>query len=140
MELFRLLGTIAINNSGAISAIDDTTVAAEKSQSKLSGAFEKIGGAAVKVGKVVATGVAAGATAFGVLTTKAMNAAGELEQNMGGAEAVFGELGKIPDDGVKFVLETSGMKIRVEKVENHRIIDTVVSREKVVPVENSEEV
>ena len=53
---------------------------------------------------------------------------------------IFGELGKIPDDGVKFVLETGGMKIRVEKVENHRIVDTIVMREKVVPVENSEEV
>ena len=53
---------------------------------------------------------------------------------------IFGELGKIPDDGAKFVLETDGMKIQVEKVENHRIIDTVVQYEKVVPVENSEEV
>ena len=49
---------------------------------------------------------------------------------------IFGELGKIPDDGAKFELEAGGMKIQVEKVENHRIIDTVVSREKVVPVEN----
>ena len=46
---------------------------------------------------------------------------------------IFGVLGKIPDDGAKFVLEAGGMKIQVEKVENHRIIDTVVSREKVVP-------
>ncbi|MBR4114177.1 MAG: HlyC/CorC family transporter [Anaerotignum sp.] len=46
---------------------------------------------------------------------------------------IFGELGKIPDDGAKFELEAGGMKIQVEKVENHRIIDTVVSREKVVP-------
>ena len=53
---------------------------------------------------------------------------------------IFGELGKIPDDGAKFVLETDGMKIQVEKVENHRSIDTVVQYEKVVPVENSEEV
>ena len=53
---------------------------------------------------------------------------------------IFGELGKIPDDGAAFILEAGGMKIQVEKVENHRIIDTVVSREKVVPVENSEEV
>ena len=53
---------------------------------------------------------------------------------------IFGELGKIPDDGAKFVLEAGGMKIQVEKVENHRIIDTIVRREKVVPVENSEEV
>ena len=53
---------------------------------------------------------------------------------------IFGELGKIPDDGAKFVLEAKGMKIQVEKVENHRIIDTIVWREKVVPVENSEEI
>ena len=53
---------------------------------------------------------------------------------------IFGELGKIPDDGAKFVLEAKGMKIQVEKVENHRIIDTIVRREKVVPVENAEEV
>ena len=46
---------------------------------------------------------------------------------------IFGELGKIPDDGAKFELEAGGMKIQVEKVENHRIIDTVVSREKAVP-------
>ncbi|WP_458407372.1 hemolysin family protein [Anaerotignum sp.] len=53
---------------------------------------------------------------------------------------IFGELGKIPDDGTKFVLEAGGMKIQVEKVENHRIIDTVVRRENAVPVENSDEV
>ena len=53
---------------------------------------------------------------------------------------IFGELGKIPDDGMKFELKAGGMKIQVEKVENHRIIDTIVRREKVVPVENSEEV
>ena len=53
---------------------------------------------------------------------------------------IFGELGKIPDDGAKFVLKAGGMKIQVEKVENHRIIDTIVRREKVVPVENAEEV
>ena len=45
---------------------------------------------------------------------------------------IFGELGRIPDDGAKFVLEKDGMKISVEKVENHRIIDTVVMRERVV--------
>jgi len=52
---------------------------------------------------------------------------------------IFGELGKIPDDGSKFLLEASGMKILVEKVENHRIMDTVVSREKGIPVEKQEE-
>jgi len=89
MELFRLLGTIAINNEGAIKAIDDTTDAAEQSESKLSGAFEKIGGAAVKVGKVVAAGVAAGATAVGALTKGAIDAYADYEQLTGGVETLF---------------------------------------------------
>lgn len=52
---------------------------------------------------------------------------------------IFGALGYIPDDGVKFMLEADGMKIQVERVENHRIIDTVVKYEKPLPVENSED-
>ncbi|MGM9916573.1 CNNM domain-containing protein [Anaerotignum sp.] len=43
---------------------------------------------------------------------------------------IFGALGYIPDDGLKFTLEADGMKIQVEKVENHRILDTVVKYEK----------
>ena len=52
---------------------------------------------------------------------------------------IFGELGKIPDDGAKFVLEAGGMKIQVEKVENHRIIDTVVKYEKPAEEKHTEE-
>jgi phage-related protein len=91
MELFKLLGTIAVSNDEAIKALDETGEKGEATESKLSKAFTNIGGAAVKVGKVLATSVAAGAAAFGTLTVKAMNAAGELEQNMGGCEAVFKE-------------------------------------------------
>lgn len=47
MELFKLFGTIAINNSGANGAIDETTGKAEKSESKISSAFKKIGTAVV---------------------------------------------------------------------------------------------
>lgn len=43
---------------------------------------------------------------------------------------IFGTLGYIPDDGLQFTLEADGMKIQVEKVENHRILDTVVKYEK----------
>lgn len=43
MELFRLLGTIAINNSEANKEIDETTDLAEKSEGKMSKAFKKIG-------------------------------------------------------------------------------------------------
>ncbi len=67
MELFKLFGTIALKNSDAISAMDETTTKGEELQTKLSGAFEKVGSAAVQVGKVVATGLAAGSAAMGVL-------------------------------------------------------------------------
>lgn len=52
---------------------------------------------------------------------------------------IFGELGKIPDDGTKFMLEAGGMKIQVEKVANHRIIDTIVNYEKPMEEKITEE-
>ena len=51
---------------------------------------------------------------------------------------IFGELGRIPEDGTKFELEAHGMKIQVEKVENHRVIDTVVKYEKTSAEETEE--
>ena len=43
MELFKLLGTIAIDNQKANSEIDETTDLAEKSEGKMSKAFKAIG-------------------------------------------------------------------------------------------------
>ncbi len=91
MDLFKLLGTIAIDNSDANKALDDTSQKGEKTESKLSGAFSKIGKGAAVVGKAVVTGLAAGGAAMATLTVKALNMSGELEQNMGGSEAVFGK-------------------------------------------------
>lgn len=48
MELFKLFGTIAVENSKANDAIDETTQKAEQSQSKIKSSFEKIGSAFVK--------------------------------------------------------------------------------------------
>ena len=45
MELFKLFGTIAINNGDANKAIDDTTGKAEKSEFRMGSAFKKIGAA-----------------------------------------------------------------------------------------------
>lgn len=116
MELFKLLGIIAVDNSEAKKALDETSSAAkktanvlddtgssgEKSSSKLSSAFKKIGSGAVAVGKTIASGLAVGVTALGGLTAKALSAAGELEQNMGGSEAVFGEhAGKMQETAKK---------------------------------------
>lgn len=45
MELFKLFGTIAVKNSQANEAIDETTGKAAQSESKMSSAFKKIGAA-----------------------------------------------------------------------------------------------
>lgn len=47
MELFKLLGTIAVDNQEANERIDGTTEKAGKSESKISAAFKKIGTAVV---------------------------------------------------------------------------------------------
>ena len=89
MDLFELVGTIAIKNSDANKALDETSQQGEKTQSKLSSALSKVGSVAATAGKAVATGLAAGGAAMATLTVKALNLSGELEQNMSGSEAVF---------------------------------------------------
>ena len=63
MEIFTLLGTIAVDNEQANQAIDETAGKAEGAEQKTSSAFSKIGGAALSIGKAVVTaGVALGGT------------------------------------------------------------------------------
>lgn len=51
--------------------------------------FSGIGKAAGVCGKAIVAGLGAGAAAMGALVVKSMGLAGELEQNLGGSEAVF---------------------------------------------------
>ena len=77
--------------------------------SKNTGAWSKftsgLGNVAAKAGKVIAAGFAAGATGLTVLTGKMLGARAELEQQLGGSEAVFGEyaanIQKIAQDAYK---------------------------------------
>ena len=91
LDLFKLLGTIEVDNSKANEALDQTSNKGQKTQSKLSKAFGAVGKGAAVVGKTIVTGLAVGGAAFAGLTAKALSASGELEQNMGGSEAVFKE-------------------------------------------------
>lgn len=106
MELFRLLGTIAINNTDANRAISDTTGRAENSESVISKAFGKIGGAAVAVGKVMATGIAAGSAAIAALGKSALDAYADYEQLVGGVETLFGAGGKSIEEYAESVGKT----------------------------------
>ena len=89
MELFKLLGTVAIENSEANNAIDETTGKAERAQGKLGKALGKIGSAAVKVGAVAGAGIAAVATGIGALTKQAIGEYSNYEQLVGGVETLF---------------------------------------------------
>lgn len=60
-------------------------------------ALGKLGGFAKGAGIAIGAGLAAGATGIAALTTKALMAGAELEQQLGGAEAVFGKYA----DGIK---------------------------------------
>lgn len=105
MDLFKLVGKIVVQNDEANAALSETSDKAketaddvkdladsgEKSGGKFTAALGKIGSAAVKFGKVAAAGIGVAATALSAITVKALGAAGELEQNMGGSEAVFGK-------------------------------------------------
>lgn len=69
----------------------------ESNSGPFQGALSKLGGFAKGAGIAIAGGLAAGAAGIAALTGKALMAGAELEQQLGGAEAVFGEYA----DGIK---------------------------------------
>ncbi|MBO7252522.1 MAG: hypothetical protein J6V25_07835, partial [Oscillospiraceae bacterium] len=85
MELFKLLGTIAIDNEQANRALDETSQQAEKTGEETSGAFSKIGGAALTIGKAV---VGAG-IALGTAWVAAIEGSREYRTEMGKLDTAF---------------------------------------------------
>ena len=63
----------------------------ENNSGPFQSALGKLGGFAKGAGVAIAAGMAAGAAGLGVLVTKSLEAGAQLEQQLGGAEAVFGE-------------------------------------------------
>ena len=63
----------------------------DKNSGPFQSAIGKLGGFAKAGGIAIAAGLAAGAAGMVALTGKALQAGAELEQQLGGAEAVFGE-------------------------------------------------
>lgn len=105
MNVFELLGVIAINNKGANKSIDETGKKAKSLQAKMGKAFTKISKEAVACGKAVAKGLtvvsAAGAAVAGALLKSSIGAYAEFEQLEGGVKKLFG------DDVAKTVMENA---------------------------------
>ena len=89
MELFKLFGTIEIDNKKANKALDETSNKGSQAQDKLTGAWSKLGSGAVALGKTVATGLAAGGAAVAGLVTKSVQAYADYEQLVGGVDTLF---------------------------------------------------
>ena len=85
MELFRLLGTIAIDNTEANNALNDTSQRANDSASETESAFAKIGG----VAKKVATGIGIAGAAIGGAFIGAVESTREYREQMGLLDAAF---------------------------------------------------
>ena len=109
MELFKLFGTIAIDNDGANREIAETAEAAEKSGSKISAAFKKVGEVAGKVGKTVATGLAVGGAAVGALAKQALDSYASYEQLVGGVETLFKDSAGKVQEYANNAYKTAGM-------------------------------
>lgn len=89
MELFRLFGTIALDNAKANQGIDETTNKGERAHSRLSGAFSKIGSAAEVCGKAIAAGMVAAGGAIVKIGKDAVASYADYEQLVGGVETLF---------------------------------------------------
>lgn len=76
MELFKILGTVAVDGMDSAAK-----------------GLEGLGNVATKVGKAMAAGLAAGATAVGALAKKSLDAYADYEQLVGGVETLFGTRG-----------------------------------------------
>lgn len=85
MELFRLLGTVAVDTAQADKALDETARRADGTGRQSSSAFEKIGGAAKKVGTAV---ISAGA-ALGGAWVAAIEGTREYRTEMGKLDTAF---------------------------------------------------
>ena len=109
MELFKLLGTIAIDNAEANKALDETSDKGNKAQSKLSTAFGAMGKGAAVVGKAIGTAMIAGGTAVAGLVTKSVQAYADYEQLVGGVETLFKDSAQKVQGYADRAYETAGL-------------------------------
>ena len=93
MELFKILGKIAIDVAEALEKLRQAQQEGEKTESKLGKAFSAMGKGAVAAGKLIGKGLLVGAGAITALGAAAINAYGDYEQLVGGVETLFGTRG-----------------------------------------------
>lgn len=102
MELFKLFGTIAIQNADANEQIDDTTNRAKESENKISSAFKKVGTA------VVTYFAADKIKDFGV---SCINAAADASAASSQFSQVFGDMEGKASKSLKGIADNTGIQV-----------------------------
>ena len=85
MELFRLLGTIAIDSQSAVVALDDTSKKAQSTSTTTKEAFQKIG----SVAGTIAKGIGTAGLAIGGAFVAAVESTREYRKEMGLLDSAF---------------------------------------------------
>lgn len=123
MELFKLFGTIAINNADANRSIDETADSAkdagsefdnlankgQQTESKLSKFMSGMGKVAAVGGKAIAAGLAVAGTAVTAVGKAAISSYADYEQLVGGVETLFDESSATVIANAQNAYKTAGM-------------------------------
>ena len=117
MELFKVLGTIAVDNQPAIKALDDTAKRAGVTSSETSEAFSKIGAVAGGIAK----GVGIAGAALGGAWIAAIEGSREYRTEMGKLDTAFvtnghsSEVAKQTYSDLNAVLGDSGQAVEASQ-------------------------
>ena len=109
MELFKLHGTIDVDNKNANKALDETSQKGQETQGKMSKFFSGIGKGAAVVGKAVGVGMVAAGTAVAGLATKAIQSYADYEQLVGGVDTLFKNSSAKVQEYAKNAYKTAGL-------------------------------
>ena len=121
MNLFKLVGQLAIEGADeAKNEIRDVTDEAEGSSGKLGNALSKIGNVALGIGKAVAVGATASATAIIGVTKSAVDAYAQYQQLVGGVETLY-------KDSADKVLEYANKAYASAGMSANKYMETVTS-------------
>lgn len=129
MDVFKLMGRIAVDASDAISDMDSFVKKAGNESKKIATSFDKIGKAFTgtmkglnqigqateRAGRTIAKGIGIGAaavtTAAATIGKGALNIRSSIEQGMGGAEAVFQQYAYHIKNASKDAWKTAGLSV-----------------------------
>lgn len=120
MEVFKILGRIAVSNEDANEKIEETGDKAEKTSKKMSSVFGNIGKFALKAAKVAVVVTTAVATGIAGITAKAVSGYADYEQLVGGVETLF-------KDSSDKVVEYANNAYKTAGLSANDYMDTVTS-------------